>query len=125
MTPGRTSMSMKSHSDSNERTKRHYIHHLRHKLGLGDVTVDQFSKAIHRFETYTKFTDFEDFHHEQVIGFKQHLQEQRGVRSGKPLSKPPSTRRSTLSRLSSYGSPHSRASNPGSDMAIGNISIRP
>jgi integrase len=79
-------MSTKSHSDSNERIKRLYVHHLKHKLGLGDVAVDQFSTAIHRFESYTKFTDFERFHREQVLGFKQHLQEQRGVRSGEPLS---------------------------------------
>jgi hypothetical protein len=44
-------MSTKSHSDGNERIKRLYVHHLRHKLGLGDVAVDQFSTAIHRFES--------------------------------------------------------------------------
>jgi hypothetical protein len=48
------------------------VHHLRHKLGLGDVAVDRFSTAIHRFESYTKLTDFERFHREQVLGFKQH-----------------------------------------------------
>jgi hypothetical protein len=58
-------MSTKSHSDGNERIKRLYVHHLRHKLGLGDVAVDQFSTAIHRFESYTEFTDFERFHREQ------------------------------------------------------------
>jgi hypothetical protein len=55
VTPTGTSMGTKSHSDGNERIKRLYVHHLRHKLGLGDVAVDQFSTAIHRFESYTKF----------------------------------------------------------------------
>jgi hypothetical protein len=65
------------------------VHHLRHKLGLGDVAVDRFSTAIHRFESYTKLTDFERFHREQVLGFKQHLQKQRGVRKGvKPADLP-------------------------------------
>jgi site-specific recombinase XerD len=93
-------MSTKSHSDGNERIKRLYVHHLRHKLGLGDVAVDQFSTAIHRFESYTKFTDFERFHREQVLGFKQHLQEQRGVRSGEPLSQ--ATVYTTLNTLKTF-----------------------
>jgi hypothetical protein len=51
VTPTGTSRSTKSHSDGNERIKRLYVHHLRHKLGLGDVAVDQFSTAIHRAAT--------------------------------------------------------------------------
>ena len=38
------------------------MQHLREVRGFGDLAIDQFAKAIDRFETYTKFTDFERFH---------------------------------------------------------------
>jgi integrase len=56
--------------------------------------------AIDRFETYTKYTDFEKFHVEQVRGFKQHLNEQTGVRSKAPLSQ--ATIYSTLNTLKAF-----------------------
>jgi integrase len=77
---------MKTHSPENERIKRRYVQHLKEVRGFGDVAIDQFAKAIDRFETYTKFVCFENFHIEQVRGFKQHLYEQTGVRSKAPLS---------------------------------------
>ena len=61
------------------------------------MAIDQFAKAIDRFEAYTKYTDFEKFHVEQVRGFKQHLYEQTGVRSKAPLSQ--ATIYSTLNTL--------------------------
>jgi integrase len=77
---------MKTHSPNNERIKRRYIQYLKEVRGFGDVATDQFAKAIDRFETYTRFTDFEKFHVEQVRGFKQHLYEQTGLRSKALLS---------------------------------------
>jgi hypothetical protein len=71
---------------NNERIKRRYVQYLKEVRGFGDVATDQFAKAIDRFETYTRFTDFEKFHVEQVRGFKQHLYEQTGLRSKSPLS---------------------------------------
>src|SRR5215208_1885992 len=77
---------MRTHSAPNERTKRGYVQYLKEVRGFGDVAIDHFAKAINRFESYTKFADFEKFHVEQVRGFKQHLNEQPGVRSKAPLS---------------------------------------
>ncbi len=91
---------MKTHSPENERTKRRYVQHLKEVRGLGGVATDQFTKAIDRFETYTKFTNFEKFHIEQVRGFKQHLYEQTGVRSKEPLSH--STVYTTLNSLKTF-----------------------
>jgi site-specific recombinase XerD len=91
---------MKTHSPRNERTKRRYVQYLKEVRGFGDVAIDQFAKAIDRFESYTKYTDFEKFHVEQVRGFKQHLYEQTGVRSKAPLSH--ATIYSTLNTLKAF-----------------------
>jgi site-specific recombinase XerD len=79
-------VNMRKYSPKNERIKRQYIQHLKEVRGFGDVAIDQFSKAVDRFETYTKHTDFARFHVEQVRGFKQQLSQQTGARSGEPLS---------------------------------------
>ena len=91
---------MKTHSPNNERIKRRYVQHLKEVRDFGEVAVDQFAKAIDRFEIYTKFTNFEKFHVEQVKGFKQHLYEQRGVRSKAPLSQ--ATVYATLNTLKTF-----------------------
>jgi hypothetical protein len=77
---------MRKYSPKNERIKRQYIQHLKEVRGFGDVAIDQFAKAVDRFETYTKHTDFAKFRLEQVRGFKQQLSQQTGARSGEPLS---------------------------------------
>jgi len=77
---------MKKYSPKNERAKRRYAQYLKEVRGFGDVAIDQFFKAIDRFERYTRHTDFERFHIEQVRGFKQHLSAEIGLRSGEPLS---------------------------------------
>jgi integrase len=91
---------MKTHSPGNERTKRRYIQYLKEVRGFGEVAIDQFAKAIDRFETYTKYADFEKFHVEQVRGFKQRLYEETGVRSKAPLSH--STIYGTLNTLKAF-----------------------
>ena len=45
------------------------------------------ANAIHRFESYTKFRDFRQFHIAQAIAFKADLGEQRHARTQAPLSK--------------------------------------
>jgi integrase len=45
------------------------------------------AKAIARFEAYTRYKDFKTFHIEQAKAFKRDLADQRGHRSGEPLSK--------------------------------------
>ena len=46
------------YSPNNERVKRRYVQHLKNVRGFGSVSIDQFAKAIARFEEYTKSTDF-------------------------------------------------------------------
>ena len=58
------------------------------------------AKAIHRFETYTKFRDFRQFHIQQAIAFKADLAGQRHARTQKTLSK--ATLLSTLNALKSF-----------------------
>ena len=91
---------MKNHSPENERAKRRYVQYLKEVRGFGAVAIDQFAKAIYRFEVYTRYTDFGKFHIEQVRGFKQHLSEQLAVRSEEPLSQ--STIYSTLNTLKMF-----------------------
>ena len=78
---------MKKQNSNNERIKRKYFAFLKEATGHSEPTVDAAAKALNRFETYSKFRDFKTFHFEQAIGFKRHLAEQKGQRSGQKLSK--------------------------------------
>lgn len=55
---------------------------------------------MNRFEVYSKFRDFKNFHFEQAIAFKRHLAEQKGQQSGKKLSK--ATLHATLNQLKRF-----------------------
>ncbi len=78
---------MTSYNATNERIKRQYFAYLAEALGHSEQTIDAVAKAIARFEEYTKWRDFRKFHIEQAKGFKHSLADQRGHRSGGPLSK--------------------------------------
>ena len=91
---------MTGHNAANERIKRQYFSYLAEALGLSDQTIDAVAKAITRFEAYTKWRDFRKFHIEQAKGFKLSLADQRGSRSGEPLSK--STLDTTLTALKRF-----------------------
>src|SRR5215469_4033030 len=56
--------------------------------------------AIHRFESYTRFRDFRQFHIQQAVAFKAHLAGQRRARTDAPLSK--ATLLSTLNALKTF-----------------------
>ena len=58
------------------------------------------AKAIARFEDYTRHKEFKAFHIEQARAFKRDLAEQRGHRSGEPLSK--ATLYATLTALKRF-----------------------
>jgi integrase/recombinase XerD len=88
------------YSAENERLKRRYFGYLRTARRYSDGSVDEVAKALHRFETYTRFRDFRKFHIEQANGFKKHLAESRNVRTGKPLAK--ATIYGTLSYLRAF-----------------------
>jgi site-specific recombinase XerD len=75
---------MKKTTRPNERIKREYFIWLKEAKGRNEASIDSVAKALSRFETYTKFRDFKQFHIEQAKGFKAHLAGQ--VRTGKGLS---------------------------------------
>jgi integrase/recombinase XerD len=88
---------MTNHNAQNERLKRSYFVYLKEAKRHDDSTLDGVAKAIHRFESYTKFKDFRSFRIEQAVGFKHHLAELANQRTGKPLSK--ATLHQTLNAL--------------------------
>jgi integrase len=91
---------MKTHNPDNERIKRRYFSFLTHAHGFSEASIDAVAKAIHRFETYTQFRSFKDFHIEQAKGFKVSLAEQVNVRTKDRLSK--ATLHSTLNALKRF-----------------------
>lgn len=91
---------MKKYSAPNERIKREYFIWLKEAKGRNESSIDGVAKALNRFETYTRFRDFNQFHIEQARGFKAHLTEQRNERTSEPLSA--ATHYSTLSNLKAF-----------------------
>lgn len=91
---------MKKHNTDNERIKRNYFTFLKEAKRQSESSVDAVAMAISRFESYTKFKDFKTFHHQQAVGFKNHLAKQTNQQTGKPLSK--STLNSTLGQLKAF-----------------------
>ncbi len=91
---------MTSYNPANERMKRQYFAYLADAQGHSEQTIDAAAKAIARFEAYTRYKDFKSFHVEQAKGFKRDLADQRGHRSGEPLSK--ATLYATLSALKRF-----------------------
>jgi integrase len=88
------------YSAENERLKRRYFAYLKGAKRYSDSSVGESAKALHRFETYTKFRDFRKFHIEQASGFKKHLAVEKNKRTGKPLAK--ATIYGTLSNLRAF-----------------------
>jgi integrase/recombinase XerC len=88
---------MTKHNASNERIKRQYFTYLKEAKRHGEQTVDAAAKALDRFEEYTQHRDFHTFHIDQAINFKKRLAGQKGLRSGKELSK--ATLHATLTQL--------------------------
>ncbi|MGJ0396055.1 MAG: tyrosine-type recombinase/integrase [Methylocystis sp.] len=85
---------------ANVRVTRRYLEFLRHAKGRDEASLDAVAKAIERFDSYNKRRDFKKFHIEQAQAFKEHLREQRNVRTGAPLSA--STIASTLGMLKAF-----------------------
>ena len=91
---------MTSYNAANERMKRQYFAYLAEAQGHSEQTIDAVAKAIARFEAYTRYKDFKAFHIEQAKAFKRDLADQRGHRSGEPLSK--ATLYATLTALKRF-----------------------
>jgi hypothetical protein len=64
---------MKTHNAQNERVKHAYFTYLREAKGMSEASIDQTAKALSRFEAYSGYRDFKQFHRKQAEAFKQHL----------------------------------------------------
>jgi integrase len=91
---------MTKNNPENERIKRRYFAYLKEAKGYSESTIDGVAKALQRFESHTRFRDFKAFHIEHATTFKKALGDERGVRSGRPLSK--ATLASTLGALKAF-----------------------
>jgi integrase len=78
---------LRGRGQKNERMKRQYFAYLAEAKGHSEQTIDAVAKAIARFEACTRYKDFKSFHIEQARAFKRDFADQRGRRSGDPLSK--------------------------------------
>jgi integrase/recombinase XerD len=88
------------YNPENERLKRSYLIYMREAQQHGEQSLDVIAKALHRFETYTKFRSFRAFHTDQAIAFKNHLGTTKSERSGAPLSF--ATQYATLAALKAF-----------------------
>jgi len=91
---------MTNHNAANERIKRQYFAYLAEAQGYSEASVDAAAKALARFEAHTRYKDFKSFHVEQAKAFKRDIVDQRGLRSGEPLSK--ATLYATLTALKRF-----------------------
>jgi|TARA_R110000744_G_scaffold351032_2_gene456794 integrase/recombinase XerD len=91
---------MSKHNPNNVRITRKYCIFLKEAKRQDESSIDGVSKAINRFEQYTKFKDFKQFHFEQAVGFKKHLTNQKNETTNKPLSK--ATLNTTLRHLKNF-----------------------
>ena len=91
---------MKKHNPNNVRITRKYCTFLKEAKRQNEASIDGVAKAINRFEQYTKFKEFKQFHFEQAVGFKKHLTSQKNETTNKPLSK--ATLHTTLRHLKNF-----------------------
>jgi len=91
---------MKMHNPNNVRISRQYCIFLKEAKRQNEASIDGVAKAINRFEQYTKFKDFKQFHFQQAVGFKKHLTSQKNTSTNKPLSK--ATLHTTLRHLKTF-----------------------
>lgn len=91
---------MNKHNPNNVRINRKYCIFLKEAKRQDESSIDGVAKAINRFEQYTKFKDFKLFHHQQAVGFKTHLTNQKNETTNKPLSK--ATLHTTLRHLKNF-----------------------
>ncbi|MDX2367745.1 MAG: site-specific integrase [Colwellia sp.] len=91
---------MNKHNPNNVRINRKYCLFLKEAKRQDESSIDGVAKAVNRFEQYTKFKDFKLFHHQQAVGFKKHLMNQKNETTNKPLSK--ATLNTTLRHLKNF-----------------------
>ncbi|WP_226017105.1 site-specific integrase [Novosphingobium sp. FKTRR1] len=85
---------------ANARMKREYFQYLKEAGRRSEASIDAVAKALDRFEQANGHKDFRKFHRQQAVAFKRKLDDERAVRTGKPLSR--ATVNSTLSALRAF-----------------------
>ncbi|NRB05754.1 MAG: site-specific integrase [Rhodobacteraceae bacterium] len=78
---------MRKVNEENERIKRRYLKYLKAAMRKDANTVQKASDGILRFEVSTNFASFKKFRIEQVIKFREKLEDEVSKATGKPLSK--------------------------------------
>ncbi|UWR09970.1 site-specific integrase [Sulfitobacter mediterraneus] len=78
---------MRKVNEENERIKRRYLKYLKAAKRKDPSTVQKAADGILKFETSTNYASFKKFHIEQVIKFRDRLNEEISKTTGKPLSK--------------------------------------
>jgi integrase len=91
---------MAKHNAANARIKREYFIYLKEAQRRDEGSIDAVAKALARFEEANGHKDFKTFHRAQAVAFKQKLDKQLALRTGKPLSR--ATVHSTLSALRAF-----------------------
>ncbi|MFK7902815.1 MAG: tyrosine-type recombinase/integrase [Nitratireductor sp.] len=91
---------MPKYNADNELIKRKYRHYLQYADRKNEQSLDKAFAAISRFEVYTKYKAFKQFHIEQAVGFQRFLEKEKHYKTGKPLSK--STLSSILSAMKNF-----------------------
>lgn len=91
---------MAKHNPANARIKREYFTYLKEAQRRDESSIDAVAKALARFDEANGHKDFKTFHRAQAVAFKNKLDKQLAVRTGKPLSR--ATVNSTLSALRAF-----------------------
>ena len=89
----------KQPNETNERIKRRYLEYRKYARQLSEKSLDKEISALERFDVWNGRKDFAQFHIEQAMSFRTHLEQARGA-TGKPLSK--STVRAILATLREF-----------------------
>ena len=91
---------MLTHNPTNERVKRQYFSYLREAQRRNEASVDAVAAALSRFESFTRYRDFRQFHHQQAIAFKRQLSTLPSEATREKLAK--ATQHAVLSHLKRF-----------------------
>lgn len=86
-------------NEKNERIKRRFLEYRKYARQLSEKSLDREIAALERFDIWNSRKDFAQFHIEQAMEFRTHL-EQANSATGKPLGK--STTRAILATLREF-----------------------
>lgn len=78
---------MRKVNEENERIKRRYLKYLKAAKRKNSSTVQKAADGILKFEANTRYATFKKFRIEQVLKFRETLDEEVSKTTGKPLSK--------------------------------------